>query len=68
MALYFMRQPGDIAANVWAATARANRALTLLKQASQGMAPSQPHKRAREGLSHGHDRTYEPAQPGNKLG
>jgi hypothetical protein len=36
MALYFVRQPGDTAANVWAATARANRALTLLKQASQG--------------------------------
>lgn len=39
MALYFIRQPGDIAANLWAATARANRALTLLKQASQGNAP-----------------------------
>ncbi len=38
MALYFIRQPGDTAANVWAATARANRALTLLKQASQGNA------------------------------
>lgn len=38
MALYFMRQPGDTAANVWAATARTNRALTLLKQASQGNA------------------------------
>jgi hypothetical protein len=38
MALYFMRQPGNAAANVWAATARANRALTLLKQASQGTA------------------------------
>lgn len=38
MALYFMRQPGDAAANVWAATARTNRALTLLKQASQGNA------------------------------
>jgi hypothetical protein len=36
MALYFVRQPGDTAANVWAATARTNRALTLLKQASQG--------------------------------
>jgi hypothetical protein len=42
MALYFMRQPGDIAANVWAATARTNRALTLLKQASQGNAPASP--------------------------
>ena len=38
MALYFIRQPGDTAANLWAATARANRALTLLKQASQGNA------------------------------
>lgn len=38
MALYFMRQPGDTAANLWAATARTNRALTLLKQASQGAA------------------------------
>ena len=37
-ALYFMRRPGDApaerAANLWAATARANRALSLLKQAS----------------------------------
>jgi hypothetical protein len=32
MALYFVRQPGHSAANLWAATARANRALTLLKQ------------------------------------
>lgn len=40
MALYFMRQPGNDAANVWAATARTNRALTLLKQASQGNAPT----------------------------
>lgn len=38
MALYFIRQPGNSAATVWAATARANRALTLLKQASQGKA------------------------------
>jgi len=36
MALYFIRQPGNTAANLWAATARANRAFTLLKQASQG--------------------------------
>jgi hypothetical protein len=36
MALYFIRQPDESAANLWAATARANRALTLLKQASQG--------------------------------
>lgn len=42
MALYFMRQPGNAAANVWAATARTNRALTLLKQASEGMAPTSP--------------------------
>ena len=38
MALYFMRQSGDTAANVWAATARTNRALTLLKHASTGAA------------------------------
>lgn len=38
MALYFIRQPGDMAANLWAATARENRALTLLKQANQGNA------------------------------
>lgn len=38
MALHFVRQPGESAANVWAATARTNRALTLLKQASQGNA------------------------------
>jgi len=36
MALYFVLQPGDAVANLWAATARANRALTLLKQASEG--------------------------------
>lgn len=35
MALYFVRQPGESAANLWAATARVNRAFTLLKQASQ---------------------------------
>lgn len=38
MALYFMRRPGETApeqaANLWAATARANRALTLLKAAN----------------------------------
>jgi hypothetical protein len=38
MALHFMRQPtgthGQQAANLWAATARTNRALTLLKTAS----------------------------------
>lgn len=37
MALYFVRQPGRESANLWAATAKANRALTLLKQASQGI-------------------------------
>lgn len=36
MALHFVRQPGDSAANLWAATARTNRALTMLKQASEG--------------------------------
>lgn len=34
MALYFIRQPGDTRANLWAATARTNRALSLLKQAA----------------------------------
>ncbi len=38
MALFFVRQPGNIPANLWAATARANRALTLLKHASDGRA------------------------------
>lgn len=42
MALYFVRQHDNTAANLWAATARANRALTLLKQASEGMAPTSP--------------------------
>lgn len=42
MALYFIRQPGNTAANLWAATARTNRALTLLKQASQGNALASP--------------------------
>lgn len=37
MALHFVRQPGDAAANLWAATARTNRALTLLKHASECM-------------------------------
>ena len=36
MALYFVRQPGESAANLGAALARANRALALLTQASQG--------------------------------
>lgn len=34
MALHFIRQPGDNVANLWAATARTHRALTLLKHAS----------------------------------
>ena len=42
MALYFVRQPDNAAANLWAATARANRALTLLKHASEGMPPTSP--------------------------
>lgn len=35
MALYFIRQPGNSTANLWAATARTNRALTLLKHANE---------------------------------
>jgi hypothetical protein len=35
MALYFIRQSHATPANLWAATARTNRALTLLKQASE---------------------------------
>jgi hypothetical protein len=42
MALYFVRQPGNTAANVWAATARTNRALTMLKHASEGIALDNP--------------------------
>lgn len=38
MALFFVRQPGGTPANLWAATARTNRALTLLKHASDGRA------------------------------
>ncbi len=38
MALYFTRQSHATPANMWAATARTNRALTLLKQASEGAA------------------------------
>lgn len=34
MALFFIRQAGDSRANLWAATARTNRALSLLKQAA----------------------------------
>lgn len=44
MALHFVRQPGNSAANLWAATARTNRALTLLKQASEGMGLDSPTK------------------------
>lgn len=36
MALYFIRQSHATPANLWAATARSNRATTLLKQASEG--------------------------------
>jgi len=32
MALHFVRQPGAVPANLWAATSRATRAATLLKQ------------------------------------
>lgn len=42
MALHFVRQPGDAAANLWVATARTNRALTLLKQASEGRGLASP--------------------------
>lgn len=41
-ALFFVRQPGNAPANVWAATARTNRALTLLKQTSEGNALASP--------------------------
>ena len=37
MALHFVRQPGAIPANLWAATSRATRAATLLKQACEGV-------------------------------
>lgn len=42
MALYFVRQPGNATANIWAATARTNRALTLLKHVSDGRAATSP--------------------------
>ena len=42
MALYFVRQPGSIVANLWAATARTSRALTLLKQTGGGNAHASP--------------------------
>ena len=38
MALHFVRQPGAIPANLWAATSRATRAATLLKQVCEGVA------------------------------
>ena len=37
MALHFVRQPGALPANLWAATSRATRAATLLKQACEGV-------------------------------
>ena len=42
LALYYVRRPDGLPVNLWRATARANRALSLLKQASQGMAPASP--------------------------
>lgn len=36
MALHFLRQPGSAPANLWAATSRATRAATLLKQLCEG--------------------------------
>ena len=40
MALHFIRQPGAVPANLWAATSRATRAATLLKQVCEA-APAQ---------------------------
>lgn len=40
MALYFIRQCHATPANLWAATARTNRAFTLLKQASEDARPA----------------------------
>ena len=37
MALHFVRQPGAIPANLWAATSRATRAATLLKQVCEAV-------------------------------
>ena len=37
MALHFVRQPGAQAPNLWAATSRATRAATLLKQACEAV-------------------------------
>ena len=36
MALHFVRQPGALPANLWAATSRSTRAATLLKQCCEG--------------------------------
>ncbi len=51
MALHFMRRPGhtpaEQAAHLWAATARANRALSLLKAASADVCA------VGQGLNHG---------------
>lgn len=40
MALYFIRQCHATPANLWAATAKTNRAFTLLKQASEDARPT----------------------------
>ena len=40
LALYYVRRPDGRPVNLWRATARAHRALSMLKQASQGIAPS----------------------------
>ena len=40
MALHFVRQPGTQPANLWAATSRATRAATLLKQACEAASVS----------------------------
>ena len=37
MALHFVRQPGAVPANLWAATSRATRAATLLKQVCEAV-------------------------------
>ena len=37
MALHFIRQPGAVPANLWAATSRATRAATLLKQVCEAV-------------------------------
>lgn len=53
MALYFIRRPDGDVSNLRAATARANRALTLLKQASEDVARVGSAYGQREGVSHG---------------